>query len=83
MSTEERALSRWRSKLKAKGLLGKIQRRIHDDLRPYQQGATMTTGTLNFPEHFIENIDENTAPQLEAILRKARADITALLETKR
>ena len=81
MRTSER-LPVWRygvtekEELFAKGLLGAVQRRIHEDIT---DGKTFTTGTLNFPRNLLTGVNNDTAPEIEAILKKAREDIMVLL----
>lgn len=57
------------------GLLGRIQRGAHEGLK----GPTFTMGSINFSEELLWKVTNDNAADVEAILRKAREDIIALL----
>lgn len=62
--------------LRIKGLIGKIQARAHAGMEG--QGFTFTLGTLNISSSYFMGITKDSAPKVEAILRKAREDIMAV-----
>lgn len=67
--------------LTIKGLLGTIQRRAHGDLKDNLAGLgnTFSLGSVNLSSAYFLGITKDSAPKVEAILRKARHDIMAVL----
>ena len=66
------------SSIRRKGLIGTIQSRVHADLKN-SKGRTFTLGSINFDSVYFSRITKDNAPEIEAILKQARADIMKVL----